>query len=241
MKPQLSDLVSIFFKKGIIKKEQSARLEKALKLVGTGGGTPRHPTRLGLYIKDCSEKALQRAVYLSSRSCLPVSNLKREVLWGDAEVPVSTRGKAPRGSCFDLVGNSEGCLVLCELKAGKSSDHPLFAALELLVYYAVFASQPKGKELVFHENSIAKVLKWPNDWKTLFLVVAADHAYWAKWKNAVLDMSCFGEFLGRYPECKPYFFNIPISAKEYFIQQKSKATNYVPCLGDAYEWEAVGN
>ncbi|HOW59806.1 MAG TPA: hypothetical protein PLO78_08815 [Candidatus Omnitrophota bacterium] len=242
MMNQLSALVSECSRKGIIKKEQKERLEKTLKLVEANKETRRNPQRLGLYIKDQSEKALQRAVYLSSRSCL--SSGKLEIVWGDAEVPVSARGKSPRGSCFDLVGNSGKWSILCELKAGRSNDHPIFGALELLVYYAVLVEQ-KDNRLVFHQNSIAKVLGWPstNDWKKSILIVAGDEIYWNKWKgwkDREPGRSCFRRLVERFSQQRPRFYKIKISAKDHFSKQKQNAKDYTPCLGTSDNWEEVG-
>jgi hypothetical protein len=97
----------------------------------------------------------------------------------------------------------------------------------------------KNNKLVFHQNSIAKILKWENesDWEKAMLLVAADQAYWDKWENQKLNMSCFKELFG--DSFGPIFFKIKISAKEHFGKQKPKASNYVPCLGSIEEWEEI--
>ena len=58
-----------------------------------------HPVRYSTEISDSAERALQRAIVLSS-----VSNLNgKEVEWLDIEIPVDYSGK-PRGKSIDLIG-----------------------------------------------------------------------------------------------------------------------------------------
>lgn len=237
-RPNLSDSLNGLLQEDrfgkYIKQDQRSRLQKILN---TTGEKSRAPKRIGLYIKDCSEKALQRAVYLSAYTEL--FNGKKKICWGDAEVPISPKGILPRGSCFDLVGrektDNQATHLLCELKAGKTNDSPLFAAFELLTYYAVFQ---KYNEFCYHTNSTASISKWNNKAgnNSVMLIVAGDSLYWEKWNSSwnslpFQPLQELGETI--------YFFEIPINSKTWFSMQKNNQARYTPCLGQAYQWKQL--
>jgi len=238
--PDIHSLISCAAKGKLITEKQGRRLERLLE---AEGGKKRKPKHLSLRIKDCSEKALQRAIYLTSYSDLLFSDHTiKKVFWGDVEVPARSEGKSPRGSCFDLVGSTknDGKIdVLCELKmGGKSQDSPLFATLELLAYYG---ASEKDDELRFHENSIAKLLGWKKAKGTQpILIVAADSAYWDKWEKPgrgdlqKLAKLCIGPSF-----FWPSFFKIRLSEKSgWFKEQKQGEEYYTPCLGPC-KWQDV--
>jgi hypothetical protein len=231
----LADICSLIdwaAKEKFITPEQNRRLGK---LLAEEGGKRRKPKHLSLHIRDCSEKALQRAIYLSSYSDLVFSDQTvKKVFWGDVEVPVRSEGVLPRGSCFDLVGSEKGgkADVLCELKMGKSQDSPLFAALELLSYYEV---SRKNVSFCFHGNSIANLLKWGRIGNPQpILIVAADSAYWNEWEKRGQEL------LQRLasPYRWPSFFKLQLVEKNDWFKKQKQGERYTPCLG-LCEWEEI--
>jgi len=213
--------------------EQNRRLGN---LLAAEGGKRRKPKHLSLHIRDCSEKALQRAIYLSSYSDLVFSDRAvRKVFWGDVEVPVRSEGVLPRGSCFDLVGSAKKngeTDVLCELKMGQSQDSPFFAALELLAYYEV---SRKDDAFCFHGNSVANLLKWgkTSDPQPI-LIVAADSTYWDKWeKRGQAPLQRLAS-----PYRWPSFFKLQLSEKNDWFKKQKQGERYTPCLGPC-EWKEI--
>ena len=233
------DIWGLISRVKFITEDEKCRLKK-LRDLEAKGGNKRKPRRLKLHIKDCSEKALQRAVYLSSYSDLVFSDKTvKKVFWGDAEVPVRNKGKSSRGSCFDLLGSTEKdgeADILCELKMGKSKDSPLFAALELLAYLEV---SKKDDKCCFHENSVASLLKWKKASGTQrLLIVAADSAYWDKWDKSRKWGRGLRQELAKLCGMLS-FFEIRLSEKSgWFKGQKRGGKPYTPCLGPC-EWREV--
>ena len=145
-----------------------------------------NPGKLSLdNINATTETAYQRKIFSSVKTNL---NTIGEVLWIDMELPVVFK-KSRRRKCVDLIGIlNDNTSVLCELKLASEknrSDSPIYAVIELLIYY--YLIQENYKELdeqnVFHEDKRVKEFKWEHINHSTVFIIGANDMYWNHWKK----------------------------------------------------------
>ncbi|HUU89284.1 MAG TPA: hypothetical protein VMX17_16240 [Candidatus Glassbacteria bacterium] len=150
---------------------------------------PSNPTNINLdNVKAVDETAFQRAILNKGETSLKSqSGKKYKVNWFDGELPVIF-GKLARRKCVDLIGKTDSRMIICELKfmkktAKSSSYSPMYALLQLLIYYYFIKTNCKelDKQEIHHKNTKGK-FKWENFIsQTPLLIVVANKKYWDYW------------------------------------------------------------
>lgn len=164
-----------------------------------------HPVRYSTEISDSAERALQRAIILSS-----VSNLNgMEVEWLDIEIPVDYSGK-PRGKSIDLIGkDADGKYVLCEVKFRKKSsdnDNPEEAAKQLKRYHELIK---ENYDKIHGHKENGKAVDWEE--------VASDRTRLVVAYSIAVDEFEFEKQKGI---AKKYTPNMPSEAKTWSLIEK---------------------
>lgn len=188
-----------------------------------------HPVRYSTEISDSAERALQRAIILSS-----VSNLNgKEVEWLDIEIPVDYSGK-PRGKSIDLIGkDADGKYVLCEVKFRKKSsdnDTPEEAAKQLKRYHELIK---ENYDKIHGHKENGKAV----DWKEVAsdrtrLVVAANNSYWENWDEKSING-------WKFDTSNVELYSIAVDGFE-FEKQKGNAKEYTPNMpSEAKTWSLI--
>ena len=179
-------LIAIIKSAELIDKKVSRFEKMLLESTNFDNDYPTSPKNISFEISSTGETAYQRAILKSQKTFL---NFKREngfetVEWMDGELPMIFN-KNPRRPSIDLVGSLDGIPTLCELKFANSrtSDSPVYAAIELLTYYCFiqFNADILDKYEVFHKNLTP--FKWRVFSKNGFprLIVCANKSYWDAW------------------------------------------------------------
>ena len=153
------------------------------------------PDARDLYIKDCNEKALQRAMLKQTiDGTLTTLEDGTEIEWLDYELPVEFSSN-PRKRCVDLIGRDKnGRYVLCELKFGcNCKDSPFDAEKEALVYLGEICfhwkemdNQKLHRPYIYIKDP-SKKCKLPDfSWKEFVnsaprVIIMADKNYWENW------------------------------------------------------------
>ena len=188
-----------------------------------------HPVCYSTEISDSAERALQRAIILSS-----VSNLNgKEVEWLDIEIPVDYSGK-PRGKSIDLIGkDADGKYVLCEVKFRKKSsdnDNPEEAAKQLKRYHELIK---ENYDKIHGHKENGKAV----DWKEVAsdrtrLVVAANNSYWENWDEKSING-------WKFDTSNVELYSIAVDEFE-FEKQKGNAKKYTPNMpSEAKTWSLI--
>ncbi len=225
--------------------ENAKQLERGkgidtLKQIVENYNKKEHPTKPGnfsLVISDTGEKAYQRAI-LAGKTQLDSLG---EIVWNDIELPV-VFNKSSKRRCVDLLGIlNNKTSVLCELKFASNtypSNSPIFAAIELLIYYYLIKdnSENLDKEEVFHKNEHVKRFKWSDFNRNSMLIVAANQTYWTCWKK---------QFEGRKNEIESWHSKLTLEIRFFsfdnfdFKKQKGDQSKYLPSISDKREWTEV--
>lgn len=189
-------------------------------------------------IRTTGETAYQRAIFLSKKATL--ENLG-EVAWNDLELPV-VFGKNSRRRCVDLIGTlSNSTSVLCELKYASqkscsSTDSPVYAVIELLIYYYLIRdnNEELDKKKVFHKNEQVIPFKWSDFNYNSIFIVGANKKYWNYWLKRY-EKQEIGSWLESLP-LKVRFFS---SENFCFKEQKGNKEEYTPSVLGKTEWTEV--
>ena len=203
------------------------------------GSYPSSPGKPNLdKISSTGETAFQRAIF-NGRTTL--AHYRRtyvapeKITWIDLEIPV-VLNKNSRRRCLDLIGSLDGIPLLCELKYSKNnsySDHPLYAAIELLTYYYFIKCNYKklDQHEVHHHLGVLGEFKWEKVIKNKFpeLFVAANEKYWEYWFNKIDKNDLVKQVfdLGRKLDTNIRLFCTPT---EDFISQKGDKVSYKPVV-----------
>ena len=189
---------------------------------------PKEPS---FHISDTGEKAYQRAILLSEKTKL---NTLGEVIWNDIELPV-VFNKNPRRPSVDLIGTLDNNKsVLCELKF-NSSQSPIYAAIELLIYYYLIKDnyEELDKQEVFHKNEHVKRFNWSNFNHDPILIVVANEDYWNRWEKRYekqkIDVKSWRNSL-------PLIIRFFSSTNFPFKEQRGDKVKYTPSVFDKTEW-----
>lgn len=158
---------------------------------------PSSPGKPNLnHIKSTGETAFQRAIFNGIETELTNgTELINKVRWLDLELPV-TLNKNSRRRCLDLVGSLDhsDSPVLCELKFctncdSYASNHPVYAIVELLVYYYLLLSNYENLDdrKVYHKLDGMRNFTWSTFLKRapVLLIVAANESYWKYWYKRI--------------------------------------------------------
>lgn len=169
--------------------EKGKRIDTLSQIVNnySKNGYPTNPGELPEEINSTGETAYQRAIFSSEKTKFNTMGEVVEVVWNDLELPVVFNERSRR-RCVDLVGTlNNNTSVLCELKFASekySSNSPIYAAIELMVYY--YLIQDNCEELdegeVFHKNRHGE-FKWCNFRFDSILIVGANKTYWDYWQT----------------------------------------------------------
>lgn len=188
------------------------------------------PGKFSLRISDTGEKAYQRAIFSSGITKLHTIG---EVVWNDLELPVVFNRNSRRVS-IDLIGTlNNNTPILCELKFASKQEGPVYAAIELLIYYYLIQDnfEELDKKKVFHENGIRFQWKAIND--NTILVVGANKGYWNEWKTHYderrIDIESWRNSL---PQKVRYFSFYDFD----FKGQKGTYVKYTPSVFDKIQW-----
>jgi len=164
--------------------------------------------------KDCSERALQRAIINLKSANLSDTTIS----WIDIELPIKEGRSSKR---FDLIGESpDGSYVLCELKFSKDRangddpeqtvNHQILPYRDMLLDYAK-RLRDANKNFNLHLNASYRTLdlnKLIN--QPIKLIMAANKEYWARHqhftKNPAVD-----------------FYSINIESDWFLRQSKSQS------------------
>jgi hypothetical protein len=201
-----------------------------------------NPGPFSLEIKDVGEKAYQRAI-LSSTASL---NTIGEIYWKDLELPVVLSEKRRR-PCIDLIGSlTDGTPVLCELKfapkeAKKLKDSPIYAAIELLIYYYLITLNCKDLQAAGVRHVNGKEFNWTHLTSSPLLIVGANDTYWNCWENEYqtrnIDIKAWKQKL---PANVQLFssedFNFKEQRETERIRKGAANALYTPNVGDKVEW-----
>lgn len=206
------------------------------------GDYPSSPGKPNLNnIKSTGEKAFQRAIINGKYTEYENKGEIEKIIWLDLELPV-TLNKSPRRISMDLIGNLDGIPVLCELKyfEKSSSNHPVYAIVELLMYkYLIYCNYKKLDKYEVHHHLVLKDFKWEVIIKNHFpaLIVAANKKYWNYWfKKIDKDKLVKQTFkLGSDLDTNIHLFETP---DENFISQKGTKTSYKPILSSKL-WKKI--
>jgi len=186
-------------------------------------------------IRSTGEKAFQRAGFNNKEIILnykkPVGS--ETVKWFDLELPVILN-KNPRRRCLDLIGFSDETPVICELKYFEKtrSDNPLYAVIELLIYYYfIHCNYQKLDKHSIHHKIVAKDFKWEMIAKHPHtkLLVVANKAYWNYWFKK-MNKDILSEQvarLGQELESEIHLFEAP---NEDFVSQKNLQPTFNPFI-----------
>jgi len=139
-------------------------------------------------IKSTGETAFQRAIFNGEYSILNYGKEigNKKVVWNDFELPVTLNTKSRRIS-IDLIGLINNKPVLCELKyhgKSQSKDQPIYAIVELLMYYYfIQCNYKKLDKYNVHHDLLLKDFKWEIivENSTSQLLVVANKKYWDYW------------------------------------------------------------
>lgn len=217
------------------------------------------PDARDLYIKDCNEKALQRAMLKQTiDGTSTILEDETEIEWLDYELPVEFSGN-PRNRCVDLIGrDNKGRFVLCELKFGcNGDDSPFDAEKEALVYLGEICFH--WKEMDNHNlhrpyiyiKKRSERFNLPNfSWSDFVnsaprVIIMADKNYWEYWidraerqrKGEGKGKSDNKQILIKDPQIECYSIDIE---PDFFEKQleKSNEGKYTPELSKN-EWKKV--
>lgn len=222
--------------------EKSKGIDKLRKLVEDYKKEfhPTSPKPFSEQIRATGETAYQRAVFLSGKAKL---HSLGEVVWSDLELPV-VLNKSRRRPCVDLIGMLDGKTpVLCELKfasKNSSSNSPVYAVIELLIYYYLIVDNccELDNEKVFHKNERVKNFEWSKFNSSSIFIICANETYWKYWikryeKQKIDIKPWLGSFL------KFRFFST-----SDFDFKKQKETNsidgkYIPSVLGKTEWSEI--
>lgn len=212
-----------------------------------------NPGGTDLFIRDCREKALQRAMLKQSldgtKTYLDDGTF---IEWLDLELPVEL-SKNSRRKCIDLVGrDNNGRFVLCELKHScNRNDSPHDAETEGLTYLGqiCFHCEELDDNNIHHPyvyiRETTNKYDLPNFLWYDFIkshprfLIMADKDYWDYWKarkarqkTKITDKKVIGIHDSSI-EC----FSLDIEP-DYFKEQlkHSGDSNYVPELYEQNHW-----
>jgi hypothetical protein len=200
------------------------------------GDYPSSPGKANLNkIKSTGEKAFQRAIFNRKETILNYKELNRSdiINWFDLELPI-TFNQNSRRRCLDLIGFLDNIPVICELKYYEiaPSNNPIYAVVELLVYYYfICCNYKKLDKYNIHHRIVGNDFKW----KTIAekpqpkLLVAANIAYWNYWfkridKNILIKKVAE---LSKEMNLKIYLFE---AVNEDFILQKNSQPTFNPAI-----------
>lgn len=213
-----------------------------------------NPGPVNLYINDCREKALQRAILKQSLDGVKTHLADGTTIeWLDLELPVEF-SRNSRRKCIDLVGrDNNDRYVLCELKHGCNENNcPHDAEIEALTYLGQICLHCKDlddnnihRPYVYIRNKDEKYKLPTFLWFDFVksnprVLILADKTYWNYWRErkerqkknkknkrsiGIHDSSI---------EC----FSIDVEY-DYFEKQRnySRESSYVPELYDKNHWE----
>lgn len=190
-------------------------------------------------IKATGETAYQRAIFLSKKTTLKSLG---ETAWNDLELPV-VFSKKSRRRCVDLIGTlNNDKLVLCELKFTLSdnyhSDSPIYAIVELLIYYYFISENREelDKKKVFHINKEVTPFKWSDFNSNSIFIVGANKKYWDYWLNHYEKQKSEIDLWLKSLPLKVRFF----SSDDFdFKAQKGNEKEYTPSVFDKTEWTEI--
>ncbi|PIV49270.1 MAG: hypothetical protein COZ75_04665 [Flavobacteriaceae bacterium CG_4_8_14_3_um_filter_34_10] len=196
------------------------------------------PGNLSFEIKSTGETAYQRAIFLSKKTTLKPLG---EVIWNDLELPV-VFSNSRRRRCVDLIGTlNNDKLVLCELKFTSTnsyhSESPIYAVLELLIYYYLIKDNSKelDKKKVFHTNS-REPFEWSDINSNSIFIFGANNKYWDYWKK---------RYEKQKGEIDLWLKGLPIKVRFFssddfdFKDQKENKEKYTPSVSEKTEWTEV--
>lgn len=203
-----------------------------------------HPTSPATFTEsvhknNIGETAYQRAIFKATSANLGNFGMAR---WWDMEIPV-VFNKSSRRPSLDLIGQlqDDKRMVFCELKyanpaTGSKSNGPVYALLELLVYY--FHIQNNAGKLkhakVAHKNS--PFPEWHENWdlsekpENVFLIVAANETYWKRWARSDWKSAASSIVKTCQLDTNVQFFSTP-DPTPFLIDQAEKADSkkrYIP-------------
>lgn len=122
--------------------------------------------------------------------------------------------------------------------ASKKGDSPIYAAIELLIYY--YLIQDNYEELdeknVFHKNEQVKPFKWKDFNHNSVFIVGANESYWEYWKK---------HYEKRKTEIELWCESLPVTIRFFsspnfdFKKQKGSKEKYQPSVSDKTEWTEV--
>lgn len=187
-------------------------------------------------IASTTETAFQRAIFSRGFSNLNTKKGDLEIEWLDLELPI-TLSPHSRRICIDLVGKSNDRLILCELKykSKSNSNSPLYAMLELLVYFYLIRCNYKNldEEKVFH--NFGKEFEWkdysPFTNSNLELIVVANKEYWSYWLGR-RDSKTLKEKISSLREKISFEIDFYETVDEDFDSQKGDKEKYEPKISD---------
>jgi hypothetical protein len=221
---------------------------------------PSHPHEINLSsIADTGEKAFQRALLNSGITYLQFPYNLEKILWLDGELPV-IMNKSPRRMCVDLIGQIEGVQAIVELKYGKGSatDHPEYAALELLTYYYLILinGDKLHENKIYHTNKVLQERYWVSlssegfipyggaNWRIMNLnsypklIIAANKSYWNYWFKRI-DREHYLEWIMSL--VKEFDVNLTVFETEDidFKIQKGDLDSYSPKIEGSNTWNRL--
>lgn len=190
--------------------------------------------------KPKREAAYQRAIIAAGTG----SWADQKATWADIELPC-VLGKSARQCSIDLIGKTAaGKVVLCELKYAdpettSRSNSPTYALLELLIYHYHIRANAVDLENfnVWHSDPNKKNRAWSwmqcEDSKNMIFAVAANPAYWDRWKNGSWKKKILPEITAIKQELGSAFiikfFNAPEANPLFSVQDKDgNDTRYEP-------------
>ena len=200
------------------------------------GDYPSSPGMANLNkIKSTGEKAFQRAIFNKKKTILNYKGLGRTdiITWFDLELPI-TFNKNSRRRCLDLIGFSDDTPIICELKYYETtpSNQPIYAVVELLVYYYfILCNYKKLDKYNIHHHLADNDFKW----KTIAekpkpkLLVAANSVYWNRWFKKIDKNTLTKQVakLGKELNIEIYLFE---AVNEDFILQKNSRPTFNPAI-----------
>lgn len=204
------------------------------------------------HIRDTSEKALQRALLLQTIEGQNSVFNEEKIEWLDIELPVIITPCSRRPS-IDLIGrDSQGTLVLCEVKFNNGNDSPHKAEMEILGYLAeIFLHHEElDKNNIHHPNMTHSTFNWGeliNTKPRVFII--ANCGYWENWqrmfdkewkKNTDKSKALANGMRIKDNSIECYSIDID---KNYFknqfdIKSKTKEESYKPVL-NVFEWTKI--
>jgi len=221
------------------KKIEKGKSIDALKQIAENYDKKEYTTKLGKFsaeISDMGEKAYQRAILSEKTQLRPLG----EIVWNDLELPVVFNESSKR-RCVDLVGTlNNKTSVLCELKFASEANHsdsPIYAAIELLIYYYLIQDnyEELDKKEVFHENG--KRFQWSDFTHHPTFIVGANENYWRYWKERYEKQKI---------DVESWRNSLPLTIRFFsfadFDFKKQKETvgtegKYTPSVFDKTEWK----